>query len=392
MIREMEVLNDFSLILQSKVIICGAGKIGDAVLHKLQSLGKSVEMLCDSDYKKWGKQIEGTDILSYEKLNDKRMEEYLFIIAVESARVTEEIYQILLHKGAQNICTYFAYYYSLKFWESEGKTELMRYYAKQKVWFEDICRHKESVCAAENGAIWVWQVGKVGSTTIVSTFQENGVKAAHLHFLGYDRFLLKILGLASDFFELNQESLQKNRLLIESSKPLKIITLVRDPVVQACSSIFQWMSTGILDMFFAEHGFEKGIQTFIIDSIDREWVWFKDEFQNILGVDVLQYPFDTEKGYTIIERDNIRIFVMQMEKMNNLVKELSDFAGIALSSLSNSNIGNEKGYRWAYRELMNKICLSDEILNGYYDNLFIRHFYSDEDIVKFKSKYSERTI
>lgn len=392
MIREIDVLEDFNIVLQSKIVVCGAGKAGSAVLQKLYSIGKSVEMICDSDCKKWGKKLEGTDIHSYAYLNDLGTQEYLFIIAVESAKMTEEIYQILLNNGRKNICTYFAYCYSLKFWEKKKKTDLIRYYEKEKIWFEDISRHKKALSKMREGDIWVWQVGKVGSTAIVATLQENGINAAHLHFLGNDRFLLKILGLTFDFFNINMESLEKNRLLIENSKPLKIFTLVRDPVVQACSSIFQWMSTGILDPFFAEYGFEMGIRRFMAASFDRERAWFLDEIEYFSGIDVIEYPFDKEKGYTIIERDDIQIFIMQMEKMNDLVKEIGDFAGVSLSELSRSNVGNEKGYRWAYHELMEKICLPEDLLESYYNNVFIRHFYSGEDIIKLKSKYTQRKI
>lgn len=392
MIRELEILEDFNIVLHSKIVLCGAGRIGTAVLHKLYSLGKPVEMICDNDSNKWGSQIEGTDIFSYERLNDIRTREHLFIIAVESTKLTEEIYQILLDKDRKNICTYFTYQYSLLFWESKKKTGLMRYCEKQRVWFEDIVRHKETLSVTEKGSIWVWQVGKVGSTAIVSTLQENGINAAHLHFLGNDRFLLNILGLTFDLFDLNKEFLEKMFAVVECSKPLKIITLVRDPVVQACSSIFQWMSTGMLNTFFAEYGLRNGIQKFIVSSIERERTWFQDEIKRFTGIDVMEYPFDAEKGYSIIEHNHIQIFVMQMEKMNHLVKEIGDFAGVSLSELSRNNVGNEKRYRWVYGELMEKMHLSEDILGRYYDNAFIRHFYSEKDIIKFKSKYLEKAI
>ena len=40
--------------------------------------------------------------------------------------------------------------------------------------------------------------------------------------------------------------------------------------------------------------------------------------KEVFGIDVFAYPFDAEKGYTLIKEGNIELLLMKMEKLSEL--------------------------------------------------------------------------
>ncbi len=180
---------------------------------------------------------------------------------------------------------------------------------------------------------------KTGDHTLMKTFEANNINYLNLWHLSKSFNL--------DLFNI---------------KPIKIITAIREPIDQHISSIYQniksdpncesrWISLYLTYILENDGSFEDnlknlkdnflkkggGIQDFFdlrmycrkLSSADGKIkpviIENLEEFSaNIL--DLMAYSFNHETGYAIIQTQNIEVFVYQLEKLNDIVPQLSDWA------------------------------------------------------------------
>ncbi len=203
-------------------------------------------------------------------------------------------------------------------------------------------------------------------------------------------------------------------------KKIRIITAVREPISQNVSTIYQFLS-----MCGSEYQPFLSVLMMVLKNIDKESLdeiksimindggdiqqifdMFVDKNKNtkIYGtsrhaiqnfipdfceniIDITAYPFDKEKGYTIIKEDNIEIFVYQLEKLNNIIPELSAWVGVPFDSLEIDNVASSKWTGESYKQAQKEIRFSKEYFDRCYNEKYVKHFYSDSDIEKFKNKW-----
>lgn len=185
-------------------------------------------------------------------------------------------------------------------------------------------------------------------------------------------------------------------------RKIKIITAVREPIIRDLSHLYQFISNfdGYHGFFNQEDGFtqevidlyssndaqlyfDKFVQVYENSRTNKWFSSFKDS-----TVDLLKYPFDTEKGYTIVQEDNYDIFVYQLEKLNNLLPELSNWLGYPLEKLVNANLASDKWIGESYKQAQKELQITQEYFDQCYDDPYIKHFYSEEDISKFKARWA----
>lgn len=103
--------------------------------------------------------------------------------------------------------------------------------------------------------------------------------------------------------------------------------------------------------------------------------------------DILAHPFDQEKGYTIIKEGNTEVFIYQLEKLNNIVPELSDWVGVPFDKIEKGNVGEDKWIGDTYKQAQKEIQITQEYFDKCFDEPYVKHFYSEEDIEKFKARW-----
>ncbi|MFI3284830.1 MAG: putative capsular polysaccharide synthesis family protein [Erysipelotrichaceae bacterium] len=206
---------------------------------------------------------------------------------------------------------------------------------------------------------------------------------------------------------INEEELQS------TFKKVRIITAVREPISQYLSVLYQDIVAGSLypsllpylgikdfkDLASTLNEKETDIQQ-IFDNCIPWYVYptnnkeldltiprtvqaFLPEYQKYV-VNILNYPFDKEKGYTIIQEDNIEIFVYQLEKLNELVPQLSKWIGVPFDKLVDGNKASDKWVADSYRSAKKQIKLSQEFFDRCFNEPYLLHCYSEDDINKFK--------
>lgn len=108
-------------------------------------------------------------------------------------------------------------------------------------------------------------------------------------------------------------------------------------------------------------------------------------------VDIRGTPFDQEKGYVIVEEKNIKVFAYQLEKLNDLVKEASDFLGQhPFEQWEVRNTMDEKWVAESYEQAKKELQVSRSLYQRSYENPWVEYFYDSEQIKAFQKKWEGR--
>ncbi len=104
-------------------------------------------------------------------------------------------------------------------------------------------------------------------------------------------------------------------------------------------------------------------------------------------MDITKYPFDQDKGFTVIKKDNVEVFVYQLEKLNDLIPELSSWLNVPFDKFINGNMATEKWSGDSYKRAQKEIEITQEYFDKCFDESYVKHCYSKADIEKFKARW-----
>lgn len=226
--------------------------------------------------------------------------------------------------------------------------------------------------------ILVYQMGKVGSYGIYSSLKRvypgAVLHAHHFHAQHHDhriRYLYK--------------------RTMESGRPLRLITLVREPLGQMMSSFFENFDYHFDHMAYRDQQTpEQLLESFMkMKRLDGGEHWFNTNMKPVLGVDIFKLPFDREKGYQTYENGPIEILLMQCE-LEDTIKEhlISEFLELPQFQLNRANEGKGKLYAKRYRDFKTHARFSANYLEQLCEGTYFKHFYTK----KKRSEVRERWI
>ena len=116
--------------------------------------------------------------------------------------------------------------------------------------------------------------------------------------------------------------------------------------------------------------------------------WFDREFLPTTGVNIYDYPFNTEHGYTEIHTEDYDILVLQLEQLNENMAIIQRFLGLSEPfELMNRNMSSKKWYHLLYKEFKAAYKPPGQFIDALYSSTFMTHFYSEADIEKFRKKW-----
>ena len=255
--------------------------------------------------------------------------------------------------------------------------------------------------------IVIHQMGKVASTAIYESFQDlnlNTYSIYHTHYLSDSG-----LSESERFYKDNYNRIRAihtplihsyyvRRYLNSSTKhKLKVITLVRDPVAKNVSSFFQnleYLFGFSVHKQVRKNGIEsilKDLDSLFLEKFTRHDIplrWFDSEVKTVFNIDVFATPFMIEKGYQIYESECADVLLLKLEVLDKVLEEaFSQFLGIKRFKLKAENVGDDKKYAQVYKSFKKAISLPEDYLDKMYSSKYARHFYSDEEIASFRSKW-----
>ena len=213
--------------------------------------------------------------------------------------------------------------------------------------------------------VYVFQMGKVGSTSLVEAV--DGIQVHHLHWGNWWR------SLRAEYCRHHLNSLR-----MKLDRPTRIITAVREPVARNISAFMQ---------NHRAYGWQPTMETFLERFRHEEpLAWFDEEMLPFSGIDVFKHPFPHDKGWQVIDD---RLLILRAETDDSIKQEvISNFLGQPVN-LVRKNVSKDKQYAHSYKSLRNEappIAYVDKML----ESGFTRHFYSEAEIANFRSYWASR--
>ena len=239
--------------------------------------------------------------------------------------------------------------------------------------------------------ILVYQMGKVGSSTVVQVLESLRLPSPvlHLHTLQRHKLAQAISRQRESVRPRLHEHLLISGLLIPRLPfPCRVITLTREPIARVISFVFEdrWKKMpdalrrdGTIDVARARHVIEELLRA---DNGHADpTYWFEEELQAVFGMDVFSRPFDRERGYVQLERDEISLLVLRLEDLDRvLAPALAHFLDVPAEKIrpSSANVGARKGYGATLKEVKATLQLPGELLDRIYGTRYAQHFYAKE--------------
>ena len=270
-------------------------------------------------------------------------------------------------------------------------------------------RYKKKQKDIDNALI-VFQMGKVGSSTMVRSLKnaDNQFNIYQIHVLTPE--WIKIVEKQyKDASKIHGKALIDEHLLASMylrkiidkkkvTKKFKVITLIRDPIARNVSSFFQ-----AFPIYFPKEArqfkidktkFEDNLDLLInlfLNKFERHKVpllWFDVHMKPSFGIDVYESEFDTSKGYKIYQGKTADLLLFRLEDLNKCAqKAFKEFLNIDNFELEYANISKEKEYGYAYGQFKSKIKLPSEYIDKIYHSKFVKHFYTDDEVLMFKTRW-----
>jgi len=250
--------------------------------------------------------------------------------------------------------------------------------------------------------VLVYQMGKVGSSTVY-----NAVKAAqpavpvyHVHFLSRHlakhRLSHEQSGQLPVPYHIYLGEALRAQLLRNPGKPVKIISLLRDPVAFELSNLFQNPrlvgGDASLKQLLAEREQLRGyLEKQLASSGEQGYLegWFDREIKSVFGIDVFDEQFLYEQGWQHYRNESADLLLIRLEDLSaEGPRVIADFLGmerpLALSPVNDRTSqvhGNE------YSRIAASLQLDPALLAEVYGRRFAQHFYSSVERRRMQDKW-----
>lgn len=391
MIPISQITSDFMPYQAHPTILWGNGSTCERILQLLKKNSITPVAIVDSN---WNSPVnrEHIPVISPSSLHEfGDIETFIIQMAVDSLAEETQVLALLSQVG------YFTVISALETWNIlHFMTELDENFKNpEPIQFQEIHQQQTIIeemklleyttSQLENELILLCMPPKTGDHTIINTFSAHQIPH---HFVFH-----------------KPESIPLD-LLTDSHPKVKIITAIRDPIAENMSLCFQilgdlkesltarFLLSGKYSSAFFENGgnLQEFYQLFL-NNIQNPQLCGSPPIQNFISsfqnhiLDYLKFPFDQEKGYGICQKGNVSIFVYQLEKLNDLLPELSEFVEKPISSLTIGNSASQKWIGKTYLTAQKELKFSKKYFEDSYNTPWVKHFYSCQDIEKFKEKW-----
>lgn len=244
---------------------------------------------------------------------------------------------------------------------------------------------------SEGAPILVWQMGKVGSTSIEEAVRDSDVSAPFLraHLLNPE-MIVRGETYRRARARGTREYLRSDAIreaLLSSAQPWKIITVVREPMGRNLSAFFQnldvYIGPSARQQIEANGGeSDSMLRATFVNHFDhnRPSEWFDREIRDLLGTDVLAQGFDTTRGVQLYQAGIHELLVLRMEDLAASGEAaLRDFLALPSLRVGRGNVGDAKWYSPYYRRLRRNPMLPPTLVTDVYSSRYAHTFYTDAE-------------
>ncbi|MCB0397040.1 MAG: hypothetical protein KDD36_10320 [Flavobacteriales bacterium] len=240
--------------------------------------------------------------------------------------------------------------------------------------------------------VLVYSMGKVGSTSLYNTLRSTIPDAYvfHSHFLS-DHWLKERLPAMAEGFHINIKEGERvhRHLANHPTERIKVITLVREPLIRDLSDVFENWEYTHPDQDIESVDRDELIRDFHKKNHEYTLTWFDTEFRAYTGFDIYSQPFPTERGFAFYKHGPFDILCIKLESLNDCYHEaLSNWFGEGVGNLTTSNESENKKGSSLYAEMKQNYKAPEEKLDMLYGSKYARHFYSEDELMSFRKRWS----
>lgn len=238
---------------------------------------------------------------------------------------------------------------------------------------------KEGIAGFRVPDVLVYNMGKVGSTSIAEVIMEKFKGTLKSHWMNYE---LPIAEFYTDRPYLMGA-------IYHNEADFKTVIPIREPMSRNISAFWQLLYEYV-DGYRKDRTVEELHQIFMdVYNVEFPDQWFRKEPMEVLGFEPYKIPFDCEQGYQIYDD---KFLVIRLEDADRvLTKALHEFLGVDGIQMRHShprkkvnNLNVEKEYA-EFKSLK----YPKEFVDRTYALEYVNHFYTPEEIQKFRDKWSE---
>ena len=261
-----------------------------------------------------------------------------------------------------------------------------------------------------HSAIIIYQMGKVGSTTIQTSLEKANLPHPiyKVHFLSdegmqhgeeFHQKTLKIPWETTPHIQTSQ--FLREKIQNDPTAKWKIITLVREPISREISEFFQYLHSMYPELLDENGNIEKQrtfriLQTkFMFYNPQKNYTcrWFDMEVKSMFNLDVYEYPFDTQSGFTIINHRNVDLLILRLESLDhNFIQAVNQFLNLQTPiSMFKSNVRTEQKRGVVYQQVLQEFTIRESICRKIYASKYAKQFYSEAEIEQFVQKWSGKS-
>ncbi|MBF0450245.1 MAG: glycosyltransferase [Candidatus Magnetomorum sp.] len=246
--------------------------------------------------------------------------------------------------------------------------------------------------------ILIYQMGKVGSKTIMRSLEETNIP----NFIGHAHSLTWINITQDHYKNIDVSYRRLLRQMIDQYSGFirfKVISLVRDPVARFISNLFQHYKNYIPNLKNIDE--ETAIREIIFcllknfaefdEQNDYVCNWFDFHFRDVFTFDVYSVKFNRLNGYQIYSTKFSDILIIRLEDLRRCHQQaFYEFLGLPNFSLFSDNIGAKKWYANLYEKTLSQIRIPEHYLDIIYASRYSQHFYTEKELLSFKMKWINR--
>ena len=245
----------------------------------------------------------------------------------------------------------------------------------------ELKKHREAWRKVQRSArpIMVFQVGKVGSTSVTAALQEHAPTD-----------VFQVHRLLPDLVSSGKESRLKTHHydgwalfnhVIVPRRHARIITMVRDPISRNLSAYFQNRESS---HFPSGEDFVKEYNQSLVTG------WFDLHFKPVTGIDVYKHPFDPEQGWATIDHDFWPVLILRNELEDEIKAErLAAFTGLPITSVPREFSGDNREYADMYGRFKREGTLPVDYVDNILATAYAQHFYSEAEREKIRARWIE---
>ena len=225
--------------------------------------------------------------------------------------------------------------------------------------------------------IHIFQMGKVGSTSLLYTLLKNYKgRVSNNHHL----FHLKKKG--------ELEIIKWRRFF---RLPIIVISPIREPITRTISAFYHSYEEITGKKFSNTTPVEEQKKRFLRFARHQQVLeWFDLELRNAFKINVFSKRFDLDKKWMVYKNKSTKVLIYRADKDRaEQLKIISEFIGANIPKWTYANISSEKEYKDSYKEFIDTVKLPDGYLSVMLNSLFSRHFFSEDERDIIRKRWQE---